>query len=209
MRKSLKKTKGVVNSSQRSILSFMVSTQILNYGRSFIGILNIMGNCEQDSENLNVVADRFLKPRTFDQNSEAKTPNMVVVMMMKGLVPINQATNVSEFLNMARDGDGALLIKAILFLCLFEKLHEERVVDVNHRHYEPLLLFSLTNLNCHAPFWDPSELLLLILPFTMMVMVQIETLAWTLLSNTHFFLPPRKKERQKETRKKEDFRMCV
>ena len=60
MRKSLKKTKGVVNSSQRSILSFMVSTQILNYGRSFIGILNIIGNCEQDSENLDVVVSKTL-----------------------------------------------------------------------------------------------------------------------------------------------------
>ena len=176
----------------------MVSTQILNYGRSFIGILNIMGNCEQDSENLNVVADRFLKPRTFDQNSEAKTPNMVVVMMMKGLVPINQATNVSEFLNMARDGDGALLVKAILFLCLFQKLHEERVVDVNHRHHEPLLLFPLTNLDCHAPFWDPSELLLLILHFTM---VQIETLARTLLPYTHFFWHQERKKDQGNKKK--------
>lgn len=109
---------------------------------------------------------------------------VVVVVVMKGLVPINQATNVSEFLNMARDGDGALLVKAILFLCLFQKLHEERVVDVNHRHHEPLLLFPLTNLDCHAPFWDPSELLLLILHFTM---VKIETLARTLLPYTHFF----------------------
>nr|ACU16104.1 unknown [Glycine max] len=124
---------------------------------------------------------------------------VVVVVVMKGLVPINQATNVSEFLNMARDGDGALLVKAILFLCLFQKLHEERVVDVNHRHHEPLLLFPLTNLDCHAPFWDPSELLLLILHFTM---VQIETLARTLLPYTHFFWHQEKERQRKQEKRK-------
>jgi len=112
-----------------------------------------------------------------EQNSEAKATNMVVVV--KGLVPVNQAPNVSEFLNMARDGYGSLLVETVFFLCLLEKLHEERVVDVHDRHHEPLLLFSLTNFDRHAPFWYPSELLLL--PITM---VQLKT-PGTLLPHTH------------------------
>jgi len=124
-----------------------------------------------------------------EQNSEAEATNMVVVV--KGLVPINQAPNVSEFLNMARDGYGSLLVETVLFLCLLEKLHEERVVDVDDRHHEPLLLFPLTNFDRHAPFWHPSELLLLPIP-----MVQLKT-PRTLLPHTHFLRTKTRKPTQK------------
>jgi len=131
-----------------------------------------------------------------EQNSEAKATNMVVVVVVKGLVPINQASNVSEFLNMARDGYGSLLVETVFFLCLLQKLHEERVVDVHHRNHEPLLLFSLTNFDRHAPFWHPSEILLL--PITM---VQLET-PRTLLPHAHFLQQRQGNQHKKKTHPK-------
>ncbi|KAL2336251.1 hypothetical protein Fmac_010697 [Flemingia macrophylla] len=112
--------------------------------------------------------------RGLEGNSEAKATNMMVVVI-KGLIPIDQASNVSEFLDMARDGYGTLLVETVLFLSLLEKLHEERVVDVHHRHHEPFLLFPLSHFNRHAPFWDSSELLLM------------EALGTTLFPHTHQF----------------------
>ncbi|TKY64128.1 hypothetical protein E2542_SST14018 [Spatholobus suberectus] len=125
-------------------------------------------------------------------------------MVVEGLVPINQATNVSEFLNMARDGYGSLLVETVLFLCLLEKLHEERVVDVHDRHHEPLLLLPLTHLDCHAPFWDASELVLL--PIAV-AMVRMET-PRTLLPYTHF-LPPRNKDKENRSKRTQSLKEKV
>nr|AFK34550.1 unknown [Lotus japonicus] len=104
------------------------------------------------------------------------------MMMMKALVPINQALNVSEFLNMARDGDGSFLIESILFLCLLQKLHEQRMVQVHHRNHKPLFLFALSHLDRHTPFRNASEFLLL-LPIAA---VRMKALG-TLFTATHFF----------------------
>jgi len=91
--------------------------------------------------------------------SETKASNMMIVM--KRLFPINQTSYVSELLNTTRDSYGSFMIKTIFFFCLFEKLHEEWMIEINHWNHEPLLIFSLTNLDCKTPFWYTSELLLL------------------------------------------------
>lgn len=84
-------------------------------------------------------------------NSEVMSMAVMVVVVV-GLVLINHPLNMLKFVNMARDGDCALVLKPVLFLGLLEKLQEERVVEVNHRHYEPLLLFSFSSdLDCQTP----------------------------------------------------------
>lgn len=68
------------------------------------------------------------------------------------LFPINQASDVTKVLHVAGDGDGALLIKPILLLSLLKKPHEEWVVEVEHRHHEPLpILLRLAHPYRQAP----------------------------------------------------------
>ncbi|PON71994.1 hypothetical protein PanWU01x14_068360 [Parasponia andersonii] len=102
-----------------------------------------------------------------------KTPNIVIMMMMvvvvvvvvrmmiimlmlvKRSLLINDSLNGSELIHVARNGDRALLIESVLFLGFLEKLHEERVVDVDNRNNEPLSLFlSLSNHHGQTPLWD-------------------------------------------------------
>lgn len=106
-----------------------------------------------------------------------------MVVVVERLFPINQTSNIPEFLDMTRDGDCSLLIKPVFFLRLLQQLHEQRVIEVHHRHHEPLFLFSLTHLHCHTPFWHAG---LLLLPLAMVVVaMQIEPLESTLLPTTH------------------------
>lgn len=98
---------------------------------------------------------------------------VVVVRVVEGLLPINHALDVPKLLHVARDGDGALLIKAILLLSLLQELNEEWVIAVNHRHHKSLLLFTLAHLDCQAPFWNISDPLFLPTMMTMVMMVKV------------------------------------
>ena len=81
--------------------------------------------------------------------------------------------NVPELLHMARDADGALLIETVLLLGFLQELNEERVVEVNHRHHEPLLLFSQTNLDRQTPLRNVSDSHLLVLVVVVMMKVKV------------------------------------
>lgn len=101
----------------------------------------------------------------------------MMVVMVERLFPINHALNVPELLHMARDGDGPLLIKPILFLGFLQQLHEQRVVEVYHRHHKSLLFLTLPDVNCQTPFWHVSDYLLLpsmMVVVMVMVMVMME-----------------------------------
>ena len=74
-----------------------------------------------------------------------------MVVVMERPFPIDDATDVPEVLDMTRDSYGSLLVEAVFFLSLLEKLHEERVIEVYHRHHKPLLLLSLPHLDCQTP----------------------------------------------------------
>ncbi|WRX16910.1 hypothetical protein QQP08_009397 [Theobroma cacao] len=93
-------------------------------------------------------------------NSHPKTPDVVVVVMVVVMVMmlvlffIDHALNIAELLHVARDGDGALLIESVLFLGFLQKLHEERVVDIDHWDHKPLLLLPLTYQDCQTPLWN-------------------------------------------------------
>jgi len=87
--------------------------------------------------------------------SEAEAAN-VMIMVKERLFAVDDASNVPELLHVTRDGYGSFLIEAVLFLCFLEKLHEERVVEVHHRHHEPLLVVSLTHLYGQTPFRHSS-----------------------------------------------------
>lgn len=93
---------------------------------------------------------------------------MMMVVMVERLFPVNHTLDVPKLLHMARDGDRPLLIKPVLFLGFFQQLHEQRVIEVYHRHHKSLLFFTLPNLDCQTPFWHISDYLLL--PPMMMMM---------------------------------------
>lgn len=79
------------------------------------------------------------------------------------LLSIDHAPDGAELLHVARNCDGTLLIKSKLFLSLLQQLHEERMVDVDHRYNEPFLLLTLTHQDCQTTLWDVFQFLLLML----------------------------------------------
>lgn len=110
----------------------------------------------------------------------------MMMMMMKGLFPVNHALNIPKLLHMARDCDCTLLIEAVLLLSTFQKLHEQRMIEIYHRHHESLLLLSLTYFYGQAPLRHISSLLTA-LPLMVMVMTEMPVKApRTFLSVTHF-----------------------
>lgn len=89
---------------------------------------------------------------------------MVVVVEMWWILLINDALDGAELLHVARDCDGALVIKSVLFLRLLQELHEERMVDVDDRDDKPLtLLLPLTDQDRQTPLGDVFQLLLRLL----------------------------------------------
>ncbi|RWW13155.1 hypothetical protein GW17_00023147 [Ensete ventricosum] len=68
-------------------------------------------------------------------------------------VTVDDALDVEEVVDVARDGDGSRVVEAVLLLGRPEQGHEERVVEVPHRHQEPLLLLPLASHPYrHPPF---------------------------------------------------------
>lgn len=96
---------------------------------------------------------------------------VVVVMVVEGLLLINHALNGTELLNLTRNGDGSFLVESIFFLGFLQQVHEEWVVDVDHRDHKPLLLFSLSHHDCQTPLWNVFQFLILLV---MMMMVSME-----------------------------------
>lgn len=108
--------------------------------------------------------------------SSLEAPNMVVMlvvmmMMMVSIFLVDQSLNVSKLLNMTRDVNGSFMIKSVLFLCLFQQLHKEGVINVNHRNYKLLLLLPLTHHDRQAPLW--YLFLHFFLPLWIVVMVVV------------------------------------
>lgn len=102
-------------------------------------------------------------------SSNPKTPNGLVVMVP--LLSIDHALDGAELLHVARNCDGTLLIKSKLFLSLLQQLHEEGMVDVDHRYNEPFLLLTLTHQDCQTTLWDVFQFILLMLPVVVVVKV--------------------------------------
>lgn len=110
-----------------------------------------------------------------------------MVGLMKWLLSVDQASYSPKHFDVARDGDGPLLIEAIYLLGFLEKLREQWMIEVQHWHHESLLLFSfLTHFNGQAPFRNP---LLLSLP---MMMPELEALQALDFSTTHGCKSPKK-----------------
>lgn len=115
---------------------------------------------------------------TANMKSNPKAPNMVVVL--DWLLLVNHALDGAKILDMARYGDGSLLVKAKLFLSFLQQLHEERVVDVNHRDHKPLLLFTLTHHDCQTPLWDVFQFFIAVMVMVVVVMdlVVVKVKVW-------------------------------
>ncbi|KAF7146875.1 hypothetical protein RHSIM_Rhsim03G0213600 [Rhododendron simsii] len=79
-------------------------------------------------------------------NLEAKKVVVVVVVGVL-LISVNHALDMAELLDVARNVNGTLVIKPILFLGFLQQLNKEWVVDVYDRDYNPLLLLPLPHHN--------------------------------------------------------------
>lgn len=79
---------------------------------------------------------------------------MMVVVVMAITITINQALNTAKVLDVAGDGDGALLIESVLLFGLFQQLQEQWVVCVRNWDYKLLQFFLsfVPHHHCHAPF---------------------------------------------------------
>lgn len=118
---------------------------------------------------------------TASMKSNPEAPNMVVLLVVVDwLLLVNNALDGAKLLDVARYGDGSLLVKAKLFLSFLQQLHEERVVDVNHRDHKPLLLFTLTHHDCQTPLWDVFQLFLVVMVVVVVVMdlVVVKVKVW-------------------------------
>ena len=99
---------------------------------------------------------------------------VVVVVKMWWILLINDALDGAELLHLARDGDGAFVIKTVLFLRFLQELHEERMVDVDDRDDKPLtLLLPLTDQDRQTTLGDVFQLLLL-LPRLLLMMMMVK-----------------------------------
>lgn len=76
--------------------------------------------------------------RRIPKTGDGKVVVVVVVM-------VNNALKSAKVVDRAGDGDGSFLIEAILVLGLLQELDEERMVDINDRNHEPLLLLANKN----------------------------------------------------------------
>ena len=128
----------------------------------------------------------------------------MVVMLVVGMVLlfIDHALNIAELLDVARDGDGAFLIKSILFLSFLQQLHEERVVDIDHWDHKPLLLFPLTYQDCQTPFWNIFRVLLFMVMKAVKVRYMRVEINVVFVSTCHFSSanPQSKKKQEKKHR---------
>lgn len=76
---------------------------------------------------------------------------------------IDEILHMAEVIDAAGDDDCPLLVEAIFLLCLLQQLRKERVVEVHHRHDEPLLLLPfLPHPHHHATLGRHPSLLLVV-----------------------------------------------
>lgn len=68
---------------------------------------------------------------------------VAVVVGGGGGVAVDDALDAAEVLDVAREGDGAGVVETVLLLGRAEQRQEQRMVQVPHRHHEPLLLLPL------------------------------------------------------------------
>lgn len=89
---------------------------------------------------------------------------------------IDKGLNVLEVRDMTRNSDGALLLKSIFLLGFLEKLLEQRMVDIHHRYYETLLLFSFAaHVDRHAALGnDLVQIVTLFLGATVVAIVVVK-----------------------------------
>lgn len=115
---------------------------------------------------------------------------MVVLVVDRRLLLINQTLNGAELLDLAGNDDRTVVIETVLLLGFLQQLHEERVVDVNHRNHEPLLLLALAHHHRHTPFWDVHRFLLQKVKTQVVVVVVMHFV--TAADEPHFFQKVRK-----------------
>lgn len=149
-------------------------------------------------------------------NSHPKTPDVVVVVMVVVMVMmlvlffIDHALNIAELLHVARDGDGALLIESVLFLGFLQKLHEERVVDIDHWDHKPLLLLPLTYQDCQTPLWNIFQVLLFMVMKAVKVRHMKVEIHVVFVSTSHNFSSANYPQiKQEETRKRKNLIVLV
>ena len=98
--------------------------------------------------------------------SNFEAPSMV---MVEAFLPVDDALDGAEVLDVAWDGDGAFLLEPVFIFSFFQQLHEQWVLHVHHRDHKSLLLLPLPHQDRQTPFWDVLQVLLLLV-----VVVKVE-----------------------------------
>lgn len=91
--------------------------------------------------------------------SNFEAPSMV---MVEAVLPVDDALDGAEVLDVARDGDGAFLLEPVFIFSFFQQLHEQWVVHVHDRNHKPLLLLPLPYQDRQTPFRHVLRVLLLL-----------------------------------------------
>lgn len=81
-------------------------------------------------------------PKQDLKQSRSKTTKMMMTTVA-ALLLIHDALYAPELCHVAWDGNQTLLLETVLLLGFFEQLHEQRMIEINQRHHEPLLLLAL------------------------------------------------------------------
>ncbi|BAT78892.1 hypothetical protein VIGAN_02164700 [Vigna angularis var. angularis] len=87
---------------------------------------------------------------------------VVVVVVVEAFLPVDDALDGTEVLDVARDGDGAFLLEPVFVFGFLQQLHEQWVVHVHDRDNKPLLLLPLPYQHRQTPFWNVLQVLLLL-----------------------------------------------
>ncbi|MGJ2918473.1 hypothetical protein ACR8KM_22575 [Salmonella enterica subsp. enterica serovar Paratyphi A] len=128
----------------------------------------------------------------------------MVVVVVVVIFLINQVLYMAKLLHVARNIDGALVIKPELFLSFLQHWRKQRMINVNHRDYDPLLLLSLTHHNCYAPLGNIFPFSLPMVLMVVVVVVKMGSVQMEIqehfVSTTHFKENPDLRSQKKKTK---------
>lgn len=81
----------------------------------------------------------------------------------------------AELLHVARDIDRTIMIKSVNFLCFLQQLHEQRMINVDHRHDNSLWLLPFAaDHNRKAALGDVSQRFFFPMMISMMMTLMME-----------------------------------
>ncbi|XP_038875258.1 uncharacterized protein LOC120067761 [Benincasa hispida] len=135
-----------------------------------------------------------MRMRRIPKTGDGKMVVVVVVM-------VNNALKGAKVVDRARNGDGSFLIKAILVLGLLQELDKQRMVDINNRNHEPLLLLANKNGQTSLGSLHLVPMVVKVREMNVEMEIQMEEVLMMLVTAAAAAEPHRKKLKAKESAK--------